>query len=390
MTEETPGQRGEDPAAQDGHPDAIAMVGRGVAHDINNLMETVLGNTALLRHKLEGDRDAVVALDAIEISAEVAGRLTERILAITQGEGTRLELVNVNSIVYHLLLIEESQLAPRIRIVRHVDPDLWKVRVNHTQIAQVLLSLATNAVEAVPGHGRVTIRTNNVQVDSETIPVGSGLEPGPYVLITIEDDGEGMSDDVLSKVFQPGFTTKPGHAGKGLANVFGVVRNNCGFVTVNSFPRQGTVFRVYLPAVPDEVEPVIPESELPKGGETILVVDDEPMIANAMVDSLKRLGYNTLVAYNGKEAVDLARKYEDPIDLVLLDMAMPEMTGADAHPLLKKSHPEMRFIVCTGFEKDLLTGELLNAGVESFLLKPFRLTALAREVRKVLDLPYPD
>ena len=381
------GERGAEQQA--GQIDAIAMVGRGVAHDINNLMETVLGNAALLRPKLVGDQHATVALDAIEISAELAGRLTERILAITQGAAHRVEAVNVNSIVYHLLLVEESNLAPHIRIVRHVDPDLWKVYVNHTQIAQVLLSLATNAVEAVPGKGRVTIRTNNLHVDPDTIPIGSGLQPGPYVLITIEDDGEGMDDEVLSKVFEPGFTTKPGHAGKGLANVFAIVRNNRGFVTVNSFPGQGSVFRVYLPAVPAEPEPAA-STEMPTGHETVLIVDDEHMIVSAMAETLKRLGYTTLVAYNGKEAVDLARKYENPIDITLLDMAMPEMSGADAYPLLKKAHPEMRVILCTGFEKDLITGDMLHAGVESFLLKPFRLNVLAQEVRKVLDLPYPE
>lgn len=369
--------------------EAIAMVGRGVAHDINNLMETVLGNTALLRGAVKDDRDAKAALDAIEISAEMAGRLTERILAITQGEAYRAEIVNVNSIVYHLLLVEESNLAPRIRIVRHVDPDLWKVRVNHTQVAQVLLSLATNAVEAIQGKGRVTIRTNNVQADTDTVPVGSGLEPGPYVLITIEDNGEGMNDDVLSRIFEPGFTTKPGHAGKGLVNVFSTIRDNRGFVTVNSFEKQGTVFRVYLPAVPDEVETPA-SADMPTGRETVLIVDDEPLIANAMSETLKRLGYRTMVAYNGKEAVDLAKKYEDAIDLGLLDMAMPEMNGAEAYPLLKKSHPEMRVIICTGFEKELITSDLLNSGVNSFLLKPFRLNVLAQEVRKVLDLPYPD
>lgn len=389
MTEEASTYDGQDTPQHPAQTDAIAMVGRGVAHDINNLMETVLGNTALLRAKLEGDRHAIVALDAIEISAELAGRLTQRILALTQGAERRVEAVNVNSIVYHLLLVEESNLAPHIRIVRHVDPDLWKVHVNHTEIAHVLLSLATNAVEAIRGKGRVTIRTNNVEVDPATIPIGSGLPPGPYVLITIEDDGEGMDDEVLSKVFEPGFTTKLGHAGKGLANVFGTIRNNRGFVTVNSFPRQGTVFRVYLPAVPEQPE-YAASTEMPPGHETVLVVDDEKMIADAIAETLKRIGYTVLVAYNGKEAVDYARKYEDAIDLTLLDMAMPEMSGADAYPLLKKAHPEMRVILCTGFEKDLLTGDLLQSGVEAFLLKPFRLNVLAQEVRRVLDLPYPD
>ncbi|MCC6695210.1 MAG: response regulator [Candidatus Hydrogenedentes bacterium] len=364
----------------------MAMIGRGVAHDINNLMENIIGTASLLRNDLAGSQAHVAMLDSIERAAELAGRLTQRMMALTQQNDNRIEPVNINAIVYHLLLVEETHLARRIRIVRHIDPDLWRVQANHTQVAQILVNLATNAVESIPGNGRVTIRTNNVNMDADSIPAESPLVPGPYVLVTIEDDGEGMSENVLKLIFEPGFTTRPGKTGQGLATAAAMARAMGGMLSASSHQGEGSVFRVYLPAIPDVAK--LDERQattLPHGTETVLVVDDERMIADVMQETLKRLGYRTLVARDGREAVDVARSYKAPIDLALLDIAMPVMGGADAFPLLKEIHPNMKVIVCTGFEQELISGELLRSGVDAFLLKPFRLASLAQEVRKVLD-----
>lgn len=367
--------------------EAIAMTGRGIAHDINNLMETVLGNVALLRGDLDGDHPRIATLEAIEKAAELAGNLTQRILAVTQGTERKPEPVNLNSIVYHLLLVEETKLAPSVRIVRHIDPDLWRVLAEHTAIAQVALNLATNAVDALNGKGRVTVRTRNVVLDHASVPEGSGLRPGPYVLLSVEDDGAGMTPPTLARAFEPGFTTRDGHNGQGLATVKKIVDRCRGFVQINSFAGKGTACRVYLPAI-DAAKAArpAPSMSVPAGEETILVVDDERMILEVTAETLRRLGYRTLTARNGQEAVDVARAHDGPIHLVLLDMSMPVMGGADAFPRIKAIRPDTRFIVCTGFEQELISSHLLEAGgVNSFLLKPFRLSALAHEIRKVLD-----
>lgn len=367
--------------------EAIAMTGRGIAHDINNLMETVLGNVALLRGDMNDDHPRLATLEAIEKAAELAGNLTQRILAVTQGAERKPEPVNLNSIVYHLLLVEETKLAPSVRIIRHIDPDLWRVLAEHTAIAQVALNLATNAVDALNGKGRVTIRTHNVVLDHGSIPDGSGLRPGGYVLLSVEDDGEGMSPQTLAKAFEPGFTTREGHNGQGLATVQKIVARHKGYVQINSFVGKGTACRVYLPAI-DASKTVRPQPSIsvPSGEETILVVDDERMILEVTAETLRRLGYRTLTARNGQEAVEVARSHDGPIHLVLLDMSMPVMGGADAFPRIKAMRPDTRFIVCTGFEQELISSHLLEAGgVNSFLLKPFRLSALAHEIRKVLD-----
>lgn len=377
-----------DQAEESERLEAIAMTGRGIAHDINNLMETVLGNVALLRGDLNSDHPRVATLEAIEKAAELAGNLTQRILAVTQGNKRKPEPVNLNSIVYHLLLVEETRLAPSIRIVRHIDPDLWRVLAEHTAIAQVALNLATNAVDALNGKGRVTVRTRNVVLDPEQIPEGSGLKPGPYVLLSIEDDGEGMSPHTLAKVFEPGFSTRNGQSGHGLTTAKKIIDRYHGHIQINSFAGKGTVCRVYIPAIDaaKAVKVAPSQSGVPVGEETIMVVDDERMILEVTAETLRRLGYRTITAKNGQEAIDLARSHEGPLHLVLLDLSMPVMGGADAFPRIKAIRPETRFIVCTGFEQELVSSHLLEAGgVDSFLLKPFRLSALAHEIRKVLD-----
>ncbi|MDZ4860790.1 MAG: response regulator [Candidatus Hydrogenedentes bacterium] len=369
--------------------EAIAMTGRGIAHDINNLMETVLGNVALLRDDLKGDQSRASTLEAIEKAAELAGSLTQRILAVTQGRTRKPEPVNLNAIVYHLLLVEETKLAPSVRIIRHIDPDLWRVLAEHTAISQAALNLATNAVEALNGKGRVTIRTRNLVLDSDSIPEGSSLRAGPYVLLSIEDDGGGMNPQTLASIFEPGFTTREDKTGQGLATVRKIVESANGQVVFNSFPGRGTVCRVYLPALDagDDAAP-ISSAVMPAGGETILIVDDERMILEVTQETLRRLGYSTLTARNGQEAVEIAGSHDGMIHLALLDMSMPVMGGADAFPRLRALRPEMRIIICTGFEQELVSSQLFETGgAKSFLLKPFRLSALANEIRKVLDTP---
>lgn len=387
-TRDTVADTGLERAEEAERLEAVAMMGRGIAHDINNLMETVLGNVALIRGELKDNHPRIATLEAIEKAAELAGSLTQRILSLTQGVPRKPEPVNLNSIVYHLLLVEETKLAPSVRIVRHIDPDLWRVLADHTALAQVARNLAVNAVDALNGKGRVTIRTRNIVLDSVSIPEGSGLRPGPYVLLSVEDDGEGMTSQTVAKAFVPGFTTREGRHGQGLATVKKLVERYNGYVQINSFPGKGTVVRVYMPAI-DAARAVAvppPSAQIPAGAETILIVDDERMILEVTQETLRRLGYRTLTARNGQEAVEIAKSHDGPIHLALLDMAMPVMGGADAFPRLKALRPEMRVIVCTGFEQELISSHLLEAGgVNSFLLKPFRLSALAHEIRKVLD-----
>ncbi len=362
------------------------MLADGLSHEISNLMTTVVGNAALLRNALPGNHPGIGKLAAIEKAAERAAALALRAAEQAQGRRVAVEPVNLNTIVYHVLLVEEQQLAPRVRLVRYINPDLWRAAADHAQTSEAALELVTNAVESISGKGRVYIGTRNVDFSKEPPPLGADIRGGRYVALSVEDNGCGMSPETRARVFEPGFTTKAGRRGMGLARVHDIVAGFGGRITVNSVEGEGAAFRVYLPATEgrDATAPS-PFEDLPQGTETVLIVDDERMIVEIAQETLSQLGYKTLTAHNGLEAVGVARTHNGAIDLVLLDMLMPVMGGAEAYPLLREALPEARVIVCTGLDQEIVTETVLDDKFTSFLLKPFRPSTLAQEVRRVLD-----
>ena len=363
------------------------MAAEGFAHEICNLMTSIVGNAALLKSALKPDNPGLRKLAAIEEAAERAAQLSQHVREYSHGGRNNAEPVNLNTIVYHVLLTDEQRLAPRVRLVRYINPDLWRAAAGHRGMSEVALELVTNAVESIRDKGRVYIGTRNVDFSKEPPPLGADVRAGHYVMLSVEDNGCGIGPGTLQRVFDPGFTTKPGRQGMGLARVQEIVSSFGGRVSVNSTEGKGTVFRVYLPAYYEGTEEATPLhlEDLPEGSETVLVIDDERMIAEIAVETLERLGYKTLVAHNGLEAVEVARTYEGPIDLILLDMVMPVMGGAEAYPLLREARPAARLIVCTGLEQDIVTGGIPEDNFASFLLKPFRPVMLAQSVRRVLD-----
>lgn len=377
------GVRGES-VAQKG---TDALFAEGVAHELNNLLATILGNAALACNQLDKGHPSAANLETISKTAERAAELARRILAFAHGDRPEGEPVNLDTIVYHVLLTEEQHLAPRIRIVRYINPDLWKVAASHAEIAQVALELATNAVDSILDKGRVYIGTRNVDLTREAAPLGSNLKSARYVLLSVEDNGCGMDAETRSRIFEPGFTTKPGRRGMGLANVQNVVSDSGGYISVSTIKGHGTVFRIYFPAFQEGKEKASSVAQdLPGGTETILIVDDERMIVDVTQETLERLGYHTLVAHNGAEAVEVARTHDGPIHLAVLDMVMPVMGGVEAFPLLREARPDMRVIVCTGLDQEIISHEILEDESSGFLLKPFRPSTLAQEVRKALDI----
>lgn len=367
--------------------EAMAVVAGGVANDVNSLMEGILGNAALLREELGEGHPALARIAGIEEAAEEAGGLTRKLLLFAQGREPRSQRINVNPIAARVLLVEEQRLAPRIRISRYLNPDLWDIVADHAQITRLIINLTINAVESIAGkEGRVTLRTRNIEIDDGSIPKGSGLRPGPYVFISVEDNGVGIPPEALERLFDPDFSTKSPKRGLGLAVAYQVVSNLGGHIAVNSRPDWGSVFRVYLPAVKEpERRDAAHADRLPGGNETILVVDDEQMVLNVSCEALRRLGYTTLVAHDGREALEVVSATPGPIHLVLLDMVMPVMGGAEAFPLLKQARPDMRVIVCTGFMEGPATRDILHAGADAILFKPYRPAVLLQEIRRVLD-----
>ena len=282
--------------------------------------------------------------------------------------------------------MQERSFPPRVHIERDIAPDLWNVEADPAQMGQVLMNLCINAVEAIPGNGRILLTTRNVELDSSWAGASPDLPPGRYVYLAVEDTGCGMSAKTLERVFEPFFSTKFQGRGLGLAAVYGIIKNHGGRITVYSEPGQGATFKVYLPATSAEIPAwPKPESGIPSGSETLLVIDDEAIVLDATSKMLERLGYQVLCAHNGEEALEIARSFEGDIHLALLDMGMPVMGGAEAWPRLKEIRPGLKVIVCSGYELDASSQALLDGGASAFLQKPFRVTALAQALRRALE-----
>jgi two-component system cell cycle sensor histidine kinase/response regulator CckA len=366
-------------------PDALAVLARGLAHDINNLMSVVLGNTSLIRNRLGGSHACAPLLQSIEEAAQRAGTLTREIMALARSDERISDSVNLNSIVYHVLAEEETRLAPGVRIERYIDPDLWKLAGNQRLASEVVIVLAFNALDAIGEKGQISLRTTNVELNEDTIPAGSSLKPGKYVFLSVEDDGVGIAPRELAQIYNAGYTTKTRKRSIGLSGARQIIRKMNGWMTISSTPDIGTVVQVFLPVLETPMTVSVPlTASLPGGLETVLIIDDEQPILEVGREILKRLGYKVLTAKNGREALDICSTHEGEIQIALLDIVMPVMGGAEAYPHLRKARPGMKIIVCTGFEQEDISHVLRDAGT-SCLLKPFLPSVLAQEIRKVLD-----
>jgi len=363
--------------------EATTTLAGGVAHDFNNLMAGVLGNAEVLKMRLERRPEVLDKLEHICRAAQRGGDLSQQLLAFARGGEHAPQLLNLNDIIRETLRLQERALPPRIRIVRKLEPFLWDTKMDPSQMDQVVMNLCLNAVEAINGQGRLVLRTENVEVTAENDH--PEFKPGRYICLTVEDSGSGMAQQTKERVFEPFFTTKFQGRGLGLAAVYGIVQNHHGTISCSSEQEQGSMFKVYLPAAETGFEPGSTQSDgIPRGNETILVIDDELMILDVTQAILEHLGYHVLVAENGREAVKIARSFDGKIHLAILDIGMPVMGGTDAYRLLMKARPEMKVIISSGYELDEPARALLSAGASAFIAKPYRAGSLGREIRKAL------
>jgi PAS domain S-box-containing protein len=379
----TEGKQAEEAVRAASRMEATATLAGGIAHDFNNLMVGVLGNAELLQMHVAHDADAMRMLSTIAKSAQQAGELAHQMLAFARGGKYEPQLMDLNEVIRNTLRLEEHCFPPRIRIERHMDPRLRSIKADPVQIGQVVMNLSINAVEAIPETGRISITTRNVAV-GEAASAHPGMIPGPYVCLAVEDTGHGMGPETVAHVFEPFFTTKFQGRGLGLAAAYGIVKNHGGHILVHSEQGHGARFEVFLPAVEDKPIPGAKTAAPTPAAETILVIDDEPIVLNVTREILERLGYHVLCAHDGQEAVGMARTYEGEIHLAVLDMGMPILGGAQAFPLLKAARPMMRVIISSGYELDPAAQTLLDAGASAFIHKPFRSQVLASKIRMAL------
>jgi len=366
--------------------EGLGTLAGGVAHDFNNLLMGIQGRVSLMLMDMNSSHPHYDELRSIEEIVRSGAALTKQLLGFARGGKYEVKPTNLNG-----LILKTSSMFGRTRkeieIFRKFQEGLWTVEVDRGQMEQALLNFFMNAWQAMPEGGALYLETENVILKPGDVEPYQ-LPPGKYVKISVTDTGVGMDEATQQRIFEPFFSTKGmgGGAGLGLASTYGIVRNHNGIIEVYSKKGEGTRFNVFLPAsVKEAVEKGEPTEEILRGTETILLVDDEEMVLDVGEKILNALGYEVLVAKNGKEALDIYKARKAEIDLVVLDMIMPVMSGGITFTRLKAINPKAKVLLSTGYSMEGEASEILERGCDGFIQKPFTATVLGRKIRDILE-----
>ena len=365
---------------------AVGTLAGGIAHNFNNLLMGIQGNVSLmLFDKALGDPDHK-KLDNIEKLVENGAKLTRQLLGYAREGKYEPRPLSLNRLVKET---SETFGSTRKEISIHYDLDdgLSGIRGDQGQIEQTLLNLFINAGEAMPNGGELYIKTENTSHEAMN-PETYTPEPGDYVRLIIKDTGIGIDEETMGRIFDPFFTTKSlaKGSGLGLASVYGIIKSHGGYIEVDSRKGKGTAFHIYLPAVKRvEGEKKKQKGDIIMGNETVLLVDDEDLVMEAGELMLKSLGYDVLLAKNGREALDIFEQNRDKIDMVLLDMVMPDMGGGEAYDKMKNVKSDLKVLLSSGYGIDGEAKEIMERGCNGFIQKPFRLKELSEKIREVLE-----
>jgi len=370
--------------------EGIGRLAGGMAHDFNNILTAIIGYASFALEELGEAHPAASDIREILANAGRASELTRRLLALSRRTMLSPRALDLNELVLSLHRTLRRLLSEDIELVTLPGENLWAVRADPAQMEQVILNLVVNARDAMPSGGKLTIETANVELDADYARGHLGVEPGQYVLLAVSDTGIGMSEEVKSHLFEPFFTTKEvgKGTGLGLATVYGIVKQHGGHIYVYSELGRGTTFKIYLPRHYGEAEALGRRDEegfVPRGSETVLVVEDEPAVRVVEVRVLREQGYRVLEAANGVEAMRVALAHPGPIHLLVTDVVMPQMSGRELAERLRRIVPQLRVLYLSGYTDNAIVHHgVLDEGV-AFLQKPFTAVALARKVREVLD-----
>lgn len=367
--------------------ESMGTLAGGIAHDFNNLLSGILGYASLLKKKIDPDCTTYEYADTIEQSAVKASKLTQQLLAFSRGGKYQSKVININKAIEETFHILESTIDKRIQVEKSLAPDLRTVTADPSQIEQILMNLGINARDAMPTGGKLTVTTENFYFSNSSNTGYIEASAGDYVKISISDTGEGIPKEIQSRIFDPFFSTKKNGTGLGLAVVYGIVKNYRGHIDIKSDQAEGATFEIFLPISDktEETTDTVTESKVLGGCETILLVDDEETLRNLGREILIQNGYIVLLASNGIEAIQLYKKQEGNINLVILDMIMPKMDGPETYKRLKEMNPSLKILITSGYSHDSQNYKEFLNGIEGFIQKPYKIDTLTKEVREILD-----
>jgi len=370
--------------------EAVGQLAGGVAHDFNNILTAIIGYASLMQFEIGPDNPQSDKLSQILLSAERATSLVQTLMAFSRRETLTASSHDLNTIVGNLRDFLQRIITEDIHFRLTCCESALDVYVDSGQIEQALTNLVTNAKDAMPRGGQLSITTQPYELEDSFVRTHGYGVPGSYALITVEDNGHGMNEETRKRIFEPFFTTKDvgKGTGLGLAIVYGIVKQHKGFINVSSEPGQGTAFKIYLPIVKMEhkIKEITADVPLPqKGVETILVAEDEPVVRDVVEKTLRRFNYNVISAIDGQDAVERFAAGNSNISLVLMDIIMPRMNGKDAADAIRKIRPGMKILFTSGYAADIIRsrGEL-EAG-EEMILKPVKPADLLQKIRQMLD-----
>ena len=384
-------RRLEDQLRQTSKMEAVGRLAGGVAHDFNNLLTGIRGFTDILISGVRPGDAAHADLLQIQQATQRGASLTGQLLAFSRKQVVDPVVVDLNRLLLGAMRIVERLIGEDVQVDFEPGADLRAVRVDPSSMEQVLINLAVNARDAMPQGGVLRIETASVEADEAFCALHLDARPGPHIRLSVIDTGVGMSKGVMSRLFEPFFTTKePGRGtGLGLSIIYGIVQQVGGFVLVESDVGAGSTFRVYLPAVEERpIEPVLSvESELPRGNETILLVEDEALVRSLVTKFLQNQGYRVLSAARGSDAIQMASLEGASIHLLLSDVILPNLNGRQIYEKLAQGRPTLRVLFMSGYTENIIARHgVLEAGF-FFVQKPFSLKELARKVREALGQP---
>ena len=380
--------------------ESIGRLAGGVAHDFNNMLQAILGYTEMALEQVPPDQPLHGDLLEIQKAAQRSSALTRQLQVFARKQTVAPKVLDLNQAVEGMSSMLRRLIGEDIQLDWQPGPDLGFVKIDPSQLDQIVANLCVNARDAIEGTGQIVIETRNARIDRFGQDLHGGIEPGSYVLLSVSDSGCGMAPDVLGHLFEPFFTTKaPGKGtGLGLSTVYGIVKQCGGGIQVYSEPGRGSVFKVYLPRVGEAVDaPELDESQDPAGQhhETILLVEDEETILQASRRMLESLGYQVLATNSPAAALRIVEgtgadnvlfnEYKDHIDLLITDVIMPEMNGPELVARVKVRFPDLKHLFMSGYTANLVAVQGIQTGQTDFIQKPFSRTALAQKVREILD-----